>query len=92
MIISSIYYLWQLITFLELLRITLDLHTDLEYNNVAKNIGFRMALNRFDTQHGGKKQDVKPNRKQNNSPLLQTITRGRAQGRQQQYSESSGNM
>ena len=40
MIISSIYYPWQLITFLELLRITLDLHTDLEYNNVAKNIGF----------------------------------------------------
>ena len=38
MIISSIYYPWQLITFLELLRITLDLHTDLEYNNVAKNI------------------------------------------------------
>lgn len=46
---------WQLITFLELLLITLDLHTDLEYNNVAKIYGFRMALNRFDTQHGGKK-------------------------------------
>lgn len=55
MIISSIYYPWQLITFLELLLITLDLHTDLEYNNVAKIYGFRMALNRFDTQHGGKK-------------------------------------